>query len=130
MIAILKSLTVGLVGSGLTYFQYPRGTIELFNTKFPLALGIGLVVFGGSLLAELSHSYIFPHIHTLDKLSEPLTEVVAATTNTLGAGGLLYLSDKSLLNDIGMPMILMASVGSEVVGDYIYTKFLHPMLGY
>ncbi len=126
---IIKSLTVGAVGFGLTQFRYPQGSLELFGQNISLGLGVGVAVAVGSLVAELIHSYVFPHIHSLDKLSEPISAVLAGASNSVGAGAMFYLSDKRIVNDIGLPMILAGSMMSEVVGDYLYTKFIHPMLG-
>jgi hypothetical protein len=128
MIAILKSVTVGAVGAGLTYFRYPQGTLKLFGQNFSLALGVGMAVLGGSVVAELIHSYVFPHIHALDKMSEPVSAVLAGASNSVGATAVFYLSDKTIVNDLGLPMIVAGAMFSEIVGDYVYTKFVHPMV--
>ena len=128
MIALLKSVTVGVVGAGLTYFRYPRGTIDFFGKNFSLALGVGMAVLTGSLVAELIHSYVFPHIHALDKMSEPVSAVLAGASNSAGAISVFYLSNPKIVNELGLPMIVMGSFLSEVVGDWMYTKFIHPML--
>ena len=71
--------------AGLTYFRYPRGTIDLFGKNFSLALGVEMKVAVGSLVAELIHSYVFPHIHALDKMSEPVSAILAGASNSVGA---------------------------------------------
>jgi hypothetical protein len=128
MIPILKSITVGAVATGLTYFRYPLGTLTLFNMNYSLALGVGISVMIGSVLAELAHSYIFPQVHFLDKMSEPVSAVVAGGACTVGAMTMFYLSDPKIINDLGIPLIVASAFLSEVSGDYIFTKFLHPML--
>ena len=128
MIALLKSITVGAVGAGLTYFRYPKGSIDLFGQNFSLALGVGMAVLSGSLVAELIHSYVFPHIHALDKMSEPVSAVMAGASNSVGAVAVFYLSNPKIVSEMGLPMIIMGAMLSEVVGDYAYSKFLHPML--
>ena len=70
---------------GLTYFRYPKGSIDLFGQTFSLALGVGMAVLSGSLVAELIHSYVFPHIHALDKLSEPISALMSGASNSVGA---------------------------------------------
>jgi len=128
MIPILKSVTVGSIGAGITYFRYPKGTLELFGQTLPLALGVGVAVLTGSIVAELIHSYVFPHIHALDKMSEPVSAVLAGASNTAGAIGVFSLSDPKIVSDLGLPMIVAGAMFSEIVGDYIYTKFIHPMM--
>ena len=128
MIALLKSITVGSVGAGLTYFRYPRGTIDFFGKNFSLALGVGMAVLTGSLVAELIHSYVFPHIHALDKMSEPVSAILAGASNSAGAIGVFTLSNPKIVNELGLPMIVAGAMMSEVVGDYVYSKFLHPMM--
>ena len=128
MIALLKSVTVGAVGAGLTYFRYPRGTIDFFGKNFSLALGVGMAVLTGSLVAELIHSYVFPHIHALDKMSEPVSAILAGASNSAGAIGVFTLSNPKIVNEIGLPMIVAGAMMSEVVGDYVFSKFLNPML--
>ena len=125
---LMKSLTVGMVGAGLTYFRYPKGTLELFGTNLSLSLGVGVAVMVGSLVAEMVHTYVFPHIHALDKLSEPVSAVLAGASNSAGATAMFYLSDKRIVQDLGLPMIVAGSMLSEVVGDYVYSKFLANML--
>ena len=128
MIALLKSVTVGAVGAGLTYFRYPRGTIDFFGNNFSLALGVGMAVLTGSLVAELIHSYVFPHIHALDKMSEPVSAILAGASNSAGAIGIFTLSNPKIVNELGLPIIVAGAMMSEVVGDYVYSKFLHPMM--
>ena len=128
MIALLKSITVGTIGAGLTYFRYPKGSIDLFGQNFSLALGVGMAVLSGSLFAELIHSYVFPHIHALDKLSEPISALMSGASNSVGAIGVFSLSNPKIVSEMGLPMIVMGAMLSEVVGDYAYSKFLHPML--
>ena len=128
MIAILKAVTVGVVGAGLTYFRYPKGTQELFGSHLSLSIGVGVAVMTGSLVAELFHSYVFPHIHALDKASEPVSAIVAGASCSAGAMSVFYLSDPQIINSLGLPMIVLGSVLSEVTGDYLFTKFINPML--
>ena len=128
MIALLKSVTVGAVGAGLTYFRYPRGSIDLFGQNFSLALGVGMAVLTGSLVAELIHSYVFPHIHALDKMSEPVSAVLAGASNSAGAIGVFSLSNPKIVSELGLPMIVAGAMLSEVVGDYVYSRFLNPII--
>ena len=103
MIPILKSITVGAVASGLTYFRYPKGTLELFGSNLSLSIGVGVAVMTGSLVAELFHSYVFPHIHALDKASEPVSAMIAGASNSVGALSVFYLSDPQIINSLGLP---------------------------
>ena len=119
MIALLESVTVGAVGAWLTYFRYPRGSIDLFGQKFSLALGVGMAVLTGSLVAESINSYVFPQIHALDKMSEPVSAVSAGVSNSVGAITVFALSNPKIVNELGLPMIAMGSFLS-VVG--------HPMI--
>ena len=115
MIALLKSVTVGAVGAGLTYFRYPRGTIDLFGKNFSLALGVGMAVLTGSLVAELIHSYVFPHIHALDKMSEPVSAILAGASNSAGAIGVFTLSNPKIVHELGLPMIVAGAMMSATM---------------
>jgi hypothetical protein len=128
MIPILKSITVGTVATGLTYFRYPTGTLTLFNMNYSLALGVGIAVMAGSILAEVLHMYAFPQVHFLDKMSEPVSAVVAGVSCTVGATTMFYLSDPKIINDLGLPLIVASAMLAEVTGDYVFTKFIHPMI--
>jgi len=125
---IIKSITVGSVGAGLTYFRYPRATINLMSQNINLALGIGVTLAVGSLFAETLHSYVFPHIHFTDKMSDTVSSLVAGGACATGSVAVFYLSDPRIINDLGMGMIVAGAFGSEMVGDYVYRKFIHNMV--
>ena len=124
---LVKPLVVGAVGGAYTYFMKP-GTITLFSYTMPLPVGVFAALVGGSLLADVAHDYIFPQIHVEDKVSEPVSAVLAGGINTAGVAGIYYLSNPEIVNALGLPFLAMVGVGSEVIGTYAYEKFLGPMI--
>jgi hypothetical protein len=125
---LVKPLIVGAVGGAYTMYQYPLGSINLFSYNMPLSAGVGLALVAGSFLADVAHDYIFPQIHVEDKVSEPVSAVLAGGVNTVGVASVFYLSSPSIVNTLGLPMIAMLGIGSEVIGTYAYEKFIGPML--
>jgi predicted Co/Zn/Cd cation transporter (cation efflux family) len=103
-------------GSMLSRFSGVR------SLSVPVMAGIAIGV--GSLIAELAHSYIFPHIHWMDKQSEPVTIAVASGISSIGMYGALYQANPSAITELGAMPIIMAGVISEFVGDTVYTKFV------
>ena len=104
-------------GSVLRYLGGTAGEVSV-----PLMIGTAVGL--GSIVAELSHSYIFPHIHWLDKSSEKASLALASGISGAGMAGVLSLSNPNVINELGLATILGAGVVTELVGDQIYTRFV------
>jgi hypothetical protein len=124
----MKPLVVGGIGGLYTMYRYPLGTIDLFSYSMPLSLGIFGALTLGSFVADLIHDYIFPNVGVDDKVSEPVSAAVSGVGNSIAVAGIFYLSSPEIVNTLGLPMIALLGVGSEVGGTYLYEKFVQPML--
>lgn len=124
-----KPASVGLVGSvamRLAFDEPGLKAIEVMGKAVPAwAYWFGLF-YGGSVLSSLGHEYIFPIIPHDAKLDKPVSALVAggisASTAYLGSN----LANKNLV-DLEGQKVLLAGLGSEVVGDYVYHNFVKPM---
>jgi hypothetical protein len=94
------------------------------NQSISVPVMAGLAVGVGSIVAELSHDFIFPHVHWLDKSSDKASMIMAGSTAGLGMAGVINLANPSGVSDLGLPTILGVGMVSEIVGDTIYSKFV------
>jgi hypothetical protein len=94
------------------------------STSVSVPVMAGVAVGLGSVVAELSHDFIFPHISWLDKSSDKASMLLAGSTAGLGMAGVISLGNPSGIADLGLPTILGVGMVSEIVGDTIYSKFV------
>jgi hypothetical protein len=85
---------------------------------------VGVAVGAGSVLAEVSHQFIFPHIHWLDKSSEKASLVLAGGLSGAGMASILSMSNPAAVNELGLATIIGAGFATELIGDQIYTRFV------
>ena len=87
-----------------------------------LAIGLSFVA------AEVVHDKVFPLIHSFDKLSEPISAGVSAGM-TGGSNVLVHtLYNSQSVEKLGISKLLLVGAGSEVLGDYLYSKFIGPTI--
>ena len=125
---IVKPITSGVMGATGTYLKYPTATMRVAGRDVPLFAATGVALAVGSGLAEIAHDYIFPQIHALEKLSEPVSATVSAGIAGSATVGTFYLSNPQAVDDIGLPMLLAYGAGIDAASQYITEKFIAPML--
>jgi hypothetical protein len=94
------------------------------NQSVSVPVMAGVAVGLGSVLAEVSHDFIFPHIHWLEKSSEKASMLLAGGISGAGMAGIINLANPSGVSELGLPTILGFGMVSEIVGDTIYSKFI------
>lgn len=92
------------------------------SVSVPVLAGVAVGV--GSVLAELAHDFIFPHIHWLDKSSDKVSMLTAGGLSGAGMYGVLYASNPAGIPQLGATSIILAGIASEIVGDALYSKFV------
>lgn len=103
--------------SMLSFLSYGKDTVSV-----PMLAGTAVMV--GSILAEVAHSWVFPHIHFLDKSSEKASLALASGLSGAGMAGVLSVSNPAVINELGLLTILGAGVVTELVGDQVYNRFV------
>ena len=110
-------LTPLVFGSG--YNQYlSSGLLSGWN----VSLGVGLLVFGASIIGHLSKNFILPMIPQNSYLSNPEGMILTPLLTGLASTAVLYTSTDRSIMAIGKTFLL-GSV-SELTGDYISRTFL------
>ena len=102
--------------------------ITLRGSEYPLAMVAAAAVAAGSLLAEISHDYVQPMVHTFDKLSEPVSLAVAAGVTGGGNVAAHYLlrGDGKSVAQLGPSNLFLLGALSEMVGDTVYARGILP----
>ena len=119
-----RSFAVGASAGGMTYFRYPNGTLSLYGQSMPLWAGVGISVVVGSLVSEMLHSYVFPNISSEDRLNESVSMATGIGMTAGATTGVLYLSSPVIVSELGLANIAIASIGAELVGDWINRKVI------
>ena len=119
-----RFLAVGSVASAMTYARYPAGNIRLFNYAMPLWAGIGASVMVGSLISEVLHSQVYPNISPEERLTETVSLATSVGMTAGATTGVFYLSSPDLVSQLGLGQIAVASLASELIGDWIDKKII------
>jgi hypothetical protein len=137
----VKPLTIGAVGYAASRTIFPQLLDANWGRKFtfsdtsplktlyggstsvsvPVMAGIALAT--GSVLAEVAHEFIFPHVHWLDKSSEKASMLTSGVVAGAGMAAVVAMGNSSGVTELGLPSILAVGVASEIVGDMLYKKF-------
>lgn len=125
----LKPAVVGASCALLTRTMFGSQTANANNglpsVKFWLLNG-GLA-FGGSMLADIAHQYVFPELPVNNKMAFTVSSLVAPaiTGAAVAAGGFIYNSE--LVAQAGGSMF-MYGAGSELAGNYLFEAVVAPYL--
>lgn len=128
---LFKPLLVGGLGSAILY-QMPADNYSKINVpvlgQVPAPVFFGACIAGGSFLGEIAHNWVYPSLHVSEKWEEPASAVTSAVltggATALGAGML----NSKIIQIEGVNKLVMVGAGAEVLGDYVYSKILSPML--
>jgi len=82
----------------------------------------------GSMLAEVAHDYVVPHIHYLDRLSEPASLALAVGVTASGNIGTYYLLNPKAVAELGVGNLALLGAVSELVGDTMWAKGIKPVI--
>jgi hypothetical protein len=119
-----RSLSVGGVASAMTYFRYPSGNISLYGQAMPLWAGVGISVMLGSLISETLHSQVYPNISPEERLTETVSLATSVGLTAGSTSGVLYLSNPVIVSELGLGQIAIASLASELIGDWVDRKIV------
>ena len=126
---LIKPATVGAVAYAGQNMFISGKTITIRGQNYPLAVVASGAVALGSLFSEVAHDYIVPHIHWLDKVSEPSSLALASGVTGGGNIAVHYLArgDGKAVNQLGVSNLFLLGAGSELIGDTLYSKGVYPM---
>ena len=127
---VLKPATVGGVAYLGNNMFISGKQIKIRGTEYDLAMVASGAVALGSILSEIAHDYIVPHIHYLDKLNEPAALALASATTGGGNVAVHYLSrgDGKAVEALGAGNLFLLGAVSEMVGDTVFSKFVAPTI--
>ena len=126
----LKPATIGGVAYlGNDYFLDGK-TIKIKGKDYPLAMVASGAVAVGSIVAEFAHDYVVPHIHYLDKISEPASLALAGATTGGSNIAVHYLArgDGKAVQALGTGNLFLLGAVSELVGYTLWSKGIKPVI--
>jgi hypothetical protein len=80
------------------------------------------------LVAGFANKYLLPQIPQSELLGSMESVALSVGGNAFGTSAVYYIANPGALQSIGMSKILMISLVAEVGGQYVYDKFLSPMM--
>ena len=121
---LVKPATIGAVGAGMTKYMYPNAqlTMAMGGQRVPLWIASGGAIAVSSLGAEIFHDYVFPHIFSDKKLSEPISLAVAGAVTGGANVGINRLYNAGTLTDLGIGNLFMYGALAEALGTLAYEK--------
>jgi len=127
---VLKPATAGGVAYLGNNMFISGKQIKIRGTEYDLAMVASGAVALGSILSEVAHDWIVPHIHYLDKLNEPAALALASATTGGGNVAVHYLSrgDGKGVEALGAGNLFLLGSVSEIIGDSIWSKGIKPTL--
>lgn len=116
-IATKAAVTAGVAGA-LAFVLLPDASVSLGGMSVPQSVGIGLGAATGSVVGDLAHNYILPHIPQSEKYLAYEDAAVSIGASVAGA----YIGMGSFGDVSPMTAVLLGG-GSYVASDYIYRHF-------
>ena len=123
-----KSAAVGAASYGVMTAIGPRIEVGIAGTFYSLPLVAAGVGAASSMIGDVSHMYIFPHIGLDGKYGQAETAAVSAAANVGAFYALTMATNTALPERIGIATLAGTAVLSNALGDYLYSTVLQPML--
>jgi hypothetical protein len=114
----------GLGGMALygNLYVYARGTV----IPVSVLLGVGGAL--GMFASNLAHDYIFPALHITERLSQPITTSLNIGGNAVMQAIVLSLASEDAFRDLDKIKLLGEAAAAVVVSDWLYSKYIAPMM--
>ena len=124
----MKPMVVGGVSYTSQNMFIDGKTIRIKGVEYPLAMVASGAVALGSMLAEIAHDYVVPHIHYLDKMAEPSSLALASATTGGGNVGAYYILNPKAVSELRTANLFLLGSVSELIGDSVWSKGLKPVI--
>jgi hypothetical protein len=136
---VWKPTVVGAVGYGMskavlpmvfdpswnqTLNLTPDGVVSKITgqTSLSVPVATAVAVMLGSIVAEFAHEAVFSHIHYLDKASDKTTLLTAGAVAGGSMAAALNVANPGSVARLGLPSIIAAGLGAELIGDMVWSK--------
>lgn len=126
-ILVRPACNAALAAAAGSYFFGPMN-MEIMGYNVSLPVLTFAAVFGGNILSEIVHMYIFPLIPGAEKWSLPVSELLNIGVTAGSFEAVLYLLDQKAPAELGVMNGLLLCAASVGLGDYIFQMFLQPMI--
>jgi hypothetical protein len=125
---MIKPLLTAAVGTAAAKMSVlPERSVSVYGMQVPVwAVTFG-ALYGAALVGELSHDYILPHISKSRKF-ESVAGVVQPTLTGAANVAAWSIVSKAATDEKGMGTIFAIGALSEVVSDYVYHRFVSPLV--
>lgn len=100
------------------------GSVRVFSMDLSMPVFMGLIGFGSEFLAEFGHSWILPYVVKNQNASQSVSMLLAPALGAAANIGLIFIADKSALDNHGYVKLGGIGAGSVVVSDYAYRTIL------
>lgn len=109
----------------LTKFMEPNAKINLpmIGRSVPLYVVSGIAGVSASVLSDIAHSYVLPHIPVLQKYNQQESAILGPLINAGGYIGTYYIANADSLKTLGLPMLAGQAVISDIASTYIASNF-------
>lgn len=96
--------------------------VPFTNLQLPTAAVAGVACAGASVVSDVAHDFVLPHINKSDKLTTVESSLLQIGTSGLATSGLLIYGSGAPASNFMNCFALGA--GSAIGGTYIYDKFI------
>jgi len=104
--------------------------LRVFGQSVPSWYVTGSVGAASSLLGDLAHSWILPHLSPNDKFAQFESSLLSpAIAGAAQVAALEWLSPGSVMGDtgVGTVKVMALGAGAEIAGQYVYEQSLVPL---
>lgn len=124
-ISIPKAAIQGLALGAFTKFSEPRAQVyvPMIGQRIPLYLIAGAGGVGASVMGDIVHSYVLPHIPTLKKYSVQESAILSPAINAGSYLGTFYLLNPDTIKTIGALQLVGEAVASDIGAHYVADSF-------
>lgn len=124
----VKPFLVGAMSALGSYMYVSRTAVVLpfwYPSGIPLYMFHGMAGVGSSMLAEVAHAWILPHISNNNKLANMEAMVLSPVMNGVAMNLITrYAGSENILKNVGMGNSFIVGAGAEIIGHYAFETLL------
>lgn len=123
---ILKPAVNGAVTAAAMY-KMGGGKIFLFGQYVPSWYVTGAVGAASSVVAEMAHAWILPHLSPNEKFAQVESSILAPVIAGVAQVAALEFISPGASTSIGLTKVFATGAGAEIVGQYVWEKSIVPL---
>lgn len=128
---LLRYSTSAGVGSALWWLLHSgkgTGNVRAFNMNIPVWAMGGILGVSTTIVADMAHSFILPHINENKRLQHFESALLAPAVGGGAFVGATKLANDVLPSELGYTEVFLNGAGGEILSAWIFENLVNPMI--